>query len=154
MSTAKKEMPAGAALSPYDTAEFLRTPEQIAAYLEAVFADHGGDSRVIVAALGDAARAQGMLKIAEETGLNREGLYKTLSGKGNPSFDTVLKVMKAVGVELHPRKTRSRTDISTKRKRTPPTMAANDARKRRVVRDPETGEGAPVRQSRRMRKQA
>lgn len=102
MSSAKKEMPAGAALSPYDTVEFLRTPEQIAAYLEAVFEDYGDDSRVIVAALGDAARAQGMLKIADETGLNREGLYKTLSGKGNPSFDTVLKVMKAVGVELRP----------------------------------------------------
>lgn len=108
MSTAKKEMPDGAALAPYDTVEFLRTPEQIAAYLEAVFEDYGDDSRVIVAALGDAARAQGMLKIADETGLNREGLYKTLSGKGNPSFDTVLKVMKAVGVELRPKVRASR----------------------------------------------
>lgn len=103
MSTKKKDMPAGAALSPYDTAEFLRTPEEIAAYLEAVFEDYGGDSRVVVAALGDAAKAMGMQKVAQETGLNREGLYKALSGDANPSFDTVLKVMKAVGVELRPR---------------------------------------------------
>lgn len=103
MSTKKKDMPAGAALSPYDTAEFLRTPEEIAAYLEAVFEDYGDDSRVVVAALGDAAKAMGMQKVAHETGLNREGLYKALSGEANPSFDTVLKVMKAVGVELRPR---------------------------------------------------
>ncbi|MFZ5676104.1 MAG: DNA-binding protein [Pseudomonadota bacterium] len=57
MSTTDKDMPAGAALSPYDTAEFLRTPEEIAAYLEAVFEDYGDDRRVVVAALGDVAEA-------------------------------------------------------------------------------------------------
>lgn len=103
MSTTKKNMPAGAALSPYDTAEFLRNPEEIVAYLEAVFEDYGDDSRVVVAALGDVAKAMGMQKVAQVTGLNREGLYKALSGGANPSFDTVLKVMKAVGVELRPR---------------------------------------------------
>jgi probable addiction module antidote protein len=89
--------------SAYDTAEHLRTAAEIRAYLEAVFEEYGHDSRVVVAALGDVARAQGMQKIARETGLNREGLYQALSGKGNPSFDTVLKVMNAVGVELRPK---------------------------------------------------
>lgn len=103
MSTAKKEMPAGAALSPFDAADYLHTPEDVTLFLEAVLEDHDGDSRVIVKALGVAARALGMQKIAKKTGLNREGLYQALSGKGNPSFDTVLKVMNAVGVEFRPR---------------------------------------------------
>lgn len=103
MSTAKKTMPAGAALSAYDTAEFLRTPEEIAAYLEVVFEDYGDDPAMIAKALGNAARAQGMQKIAKATGLSREGLYQALSGKSNPSFDTILKVMNAVGIELRPR---------------------------------------------------
>jgi len=102
MSTAKNEMPAGAALSPFDAADYLLTPEDIAAFLEAVFEDCGGDTRVIVKALGAVARAKGMQHIAKVTGLSREGLYQALSGKGNPSFDTMLKVMGAVGVELRP----------------------------------------------------
>ena len=93
----------GKVAAPYDAAEFLRTPEEIAAYLEAIFDDYGDDARVVAKALGDVARAQGMQKIARETGLNREGLYQAFSGKGNPSFDTVLKVMRAVGVELRPK---------------------------------------------------
>ncbi len=103
--------------SPYDTAEFLRTPEDIEAYLEAIFEDYGDDSRVVIKALGDVARAQGMQKVAKATGLNREGLYKALSGTGNPSFETVSKVMAAVGMTLKPvrrvrmarRKAKSRT---------------------------------------------
>jgi probable addiction module antidote protein len=114
MSTTKNDMPAGAELSPYDTAEFLRTPEQIAAYLEVVFEDYGNDPAMIAKALGNAARAQGMQKIARETGLNREGLYQALSGKGNPSFDTVLKVMNAVGVELRPKAVTRRADLKAK----------------------------------------
>jgi probable addiction module antidote protein len=111
MSTAKKEMPAGAALSPFDAADYLHTPEDVTAFLEAVLEDYDGDSRVIVKALGVAARALGMQQIAKETGLNREGLYQALSGKGNPSFDTVLKVMNAVGVEFRPKLlTRRRPD--------------------------------------------
>lgn len=89
--------------APYDAAEFLDTPGARAAYLEAIFEDYGDDARVVAKALGDVARALGMQKIATETGLNREGLYQSLSGKGNPSFETVLKVMKAVGVELRPK---------------------------------------------------
>jgi probable addiction module antidote protein len=100
---------------PYDTAEHLRTPEEIKAYLEVIFEEYGDDSRVVVAALGDVARAQGMQQIAKETGLNREGLYQALSGKGNPSFDTVLKVMNAVGVELRPKAlSRGRVDLKAK----------------------------------------
>ncbi|MGE0241623.1 MAG: addiction module antidote protein [Parvibaculaceae bacterium] len=103
MSTTKREMPAGAALSPFDAADYLHSPQDVAIFLEAVLEDYDGDSRVIVKALGVAARALGMQKIAKETGLNREGLYQALSGKGNPSFDTVLKVMHAIGVELRPK---------------------------------------------------
>jgi len=118
MSTAKKEMPAGAALSPFDAADYLHTPEDVTAFLEAVLEDYDGDSRVIVKALGVAARALGMQKIAKETGLNREGLYQALSGKGNPSFDTVLKVMNAVGVEFRPKPiVRSSRPASSRRTR-------------------------------------
>ncbi len=103
MSTAKNEMPAGAALSPFDAADYLRTPEEIAVFLQAVFEDYDGDTRVIVKALGAVARAQGMPNVAKATGMTREGLYQALSGKGNPSFDTMIKVMDAVGVELRPK---------------------------------------------------
>lgn len=101
MSKKNKPLDPGMIASPYDTADLLHTPEDIEAYLEAIF-EETEDPRVIVKALGDVAKALGMQKIAKETGLNREGLYQALSGKGNPSFDTVLKVMKAVGVELRP----------------------------------------------------
>lgn len=89
--------------APYDTAEFLRTPQEIADYLETVFEEYGTDSRAVVRALGTAARAVGMQKIADATGLQRQGLYKSLSDEGNPSFDTILRVMNAVGVELRPK---------------------------------------------------
>lgn len=102
-AASKAGLDPGKVAAPYDAAEFLRTPEEIVAYLEAIFEDYGDDARVVAKALGDVARAQGMQKIARETGLNREGLYQAFSGKGNPSFDTVLKVMRAVGVELRPK---------------------------------------------------
>jgi probable addiction module antidote protein len=89
-------------LIPFDPARYLRTPAEITAYLEVVFEDYGHDYRTVVKALGDAARAQGMQKIAKVTGLSREGLYKSLSEEGNPSFETVLKVMGALGVKLKP----------------------------------------------------
>jgi probable addiction module antidote protein len=102
MSKANTEMPDGAALSPFDAAKYLRTPEEIATFLEAIFEDYDGDTRVIVKALGVVAKAQGMPNVAKATGMSREGLYQALSGKGNPSFDTMLKVMSAVGVVLRP----------------------------------------------------
>ncbi|MEE2715860.1 MAG: addiction module antidote protein [SAR324 cluster bacterium] len=83
---------------PYDSAEYLETEEDIAAYLEAVLED--GDPALITHALGVIARAKGMTQIARETGLGRESLYKALSPEGNPEFVTVLKVIQALGLKL------------------------------------------------------
>jgi probable addiction module antidote protein len=84
---------------PWDAAEYLKTEEDMAAYLEAALED--GDSALVAAALGDIARAKGMSQIARETGLGRESLYKALSPDGNPEFSTVLKVVRALGIRLH-----------------------------------------------------
>jgi len=83
---------------PYDTANYLETVEDIAGYLEAVLED--GDPELVVAALGDIARAKGMTQLARATGLGRESLYKALSAQGNPEFATVLKVVRALGMTL------------------------------------------------------
>ncbi len=85
----------------YDVAEHLRTPEEMAHYLDACMAEAGGDAAFIAKALGDIARAQGMARIARATGLSRESLYKALSGERVPSFDTILKVTQALGLRLH-----------------------------------------------------
>jgi probable addiction module antidote protein len=87
--------------TPYDVAEHLRTPEEMAAYLEACLEEAGGDAGFIAKALGDIARAKGMTQVARDAGLSRESLYKALSGERTPGFDTVLKVVKALGLELH-----------------------------------------------------
>lgn len=87
-------------LSKWDSSEFLETEEDIALYLEACFEEAGDDAAFIAKALGNVARARGMTKLAEETGLGRESLYKALSGEGNPSFATVLKVLHALGLRL------------------------------------------------------
>ena len=84
---------------PWDAADYLETQEDIVLYLEAAFED--GDPGLIAAALGDIARAKGMMKIAAKAGLGRESLYKALSPDGNPEFATVLKVMRALGLRLH-----------------------------------------------------
>ena len=83
----------------YDAAEFLRTPEDMAAYFEAALAE--GDPQIIASALGDIAKAQGMAQVAREAGLGRESLYKSLSPDGNPELATILKVVRALGLELH-----------------------------------------------------
>lgn len=85
----------------YDVAEHLRTPEEMAHYLDACMAEAGGDAAFIAKALGDIARAQGMAQVARATGLSRESLYKALSGERVPSFDTILKVTRALGLRLH-----------------------------------------------------
>jgi len=85
---------------PYDVAEHLRTPEEMAAYLDAWLTDAPEDSAGIARALGDVARAAGMTQLARDTGLSRESLYKALSDSGNPSLDTVLRVAKALGLRL------------------------------------------------------
>jgi probable addiction module antidote protein len=83
---------------PYDSAEYLKTEEDIANYLEAVF--EIGDPALVVHALGVVARAKGMSGIAKKAGLGRESLYKALSKGGNPKIDTVLKVVHALGLKL------------------------------------------------------
>jgi probable addiction module antidote protein len=85
----------------YDTAEYLKTDEEMALYLEACFEEAGDDAAFIVKALGNIARARGMSQLARDTGLAREGLYKALSENGNPEFATVMKVIKALGLKLH-----------------------------------------------------
>jgi probable addiction module antidote protein len=86
--------------SPWDVAEHLRTPEEMAAYLEACIEEADGDAAFIAKALGDIARAQGMTQVAKDSGLSRESLYKALSGERSPSFDTILKVVTALGLKL------------------------------------------------------
>jgi probable addiction module antidote protein len=83
---------------PYDTAEYLETAEDMAAYLEAALED--GDPSIVVKALGTIARARGMTQISRDTGLGRESLYKALSPEGNPEFATVMKVVRALGLKL------------------------------------------------------
>jgi probable addiction module antidote protein len=87
--------------TPYDVAEHLRTPEEMAAYLDAWLEEAPDDAAGIAKALGDIARAKGMTQVAKDAGLSRESLYRALSAGGNPSFATVLKVARALGVKLH-----------------------------------------------------
>ena len=86
--------------STYDVAEHLRTPEEMAAYLEACMDEAGDDAAFIAKALGDIARARGMSQVACDAGLSRESLYKALSGDRNPTLDTVLRVIRALGLKL------------------------------------------------------
>jgi len=83
----------------WDPAEHLVTEEDMAAYLEAALQE--GDAALIASALGDIARAKGMSQIARDTGLGRESLYKALSAGGNPEFATIMKVITALGLQLH-----------------------------------------------------
>ena len=87
--------------TPYDVADHLRTQEEMAAYLEACLEEAHGDAAFIAKALGDIARAKGMTQVARDAGLSRESLYKALSGDRAPGFDTILKVMGALGLKLH-----------------------------------------------------
>ncbi len=87
--------------SRYDVAEHLRTPEDMAAYLEACMDEADGDAAFIAKALGDIARAKGMSQVARDAGVSRESLYKALSGERTPNFDTILKVVAALGLRLH-----------------------------------------------------
>lgn len=87
--------------SRYDVAEHLRSPKEMAAYFEACIEEAGDDAAFIAKALGDIARAKGMSQVARDAGLSRESLYKALSGERSPGFDTILKVMHALGLKLH-----------------------------------------------------
>ncbi len=83
----------------WDVSEHLKTEEDMVAYLEAALAEN--DPALIVAVLGDIARAKGMAQIAKQAGLGRESLYKALSPEGNPEFATVMKVVSALGLRFH-----------------------------------------------------
>lgn len=83
----------------FDAVDYLKSDQDCAEYLSAALED--GEPALIAAALGDVARARGMTQVAREAGLTREGLYKALSEQGNPSFATVLKVLRALGMQIH-----------------------------------------------------
>jgi probable addiction module antidote protein len=85
--------------TPWDPADHLDTEEDMAAYLEAALKE--GDPALVAAALGDIARAKGMTQVAREAGLGRESLYKALSPGGNPEFATIMRVVAALGLQLH-----------------------------------------------------
>lgn len=85
-------------LQDFDMAEHLRSEEEIHLYLNEVLKENDVD--LILSALGDIAKARNMSQLAKEVGVSREGLYKAFSGKGNPTFSTVLKVMKALNLSL------------------------------------------------------
>lgn len=87
--------------SKYDVAEHLRTPEEMAAYFDACLEEANGDAAFIAKSLGDIARAKGMPQVALDSGLSRESLYKALSGERSPDFNTILKVIAALGLRLH-----------------------------------------------------
>lgn len=99
--TARKNAKSKTKTIPYDVAEQLRTPDEMAAYLDAWLEEAPEDTAGITRALGDIARAKGMTQVARDAGLSRESLYRALSADGNPSFATVLKVATALGVRLH-----------------------------------------------------
>jgi probable addiction module antidote protein len=84
----------------WDAADYLKTDEDMALYLDACLDEDPGDGSLVRAALNDIARARGMTQLARDTGLTREGLYKALSVSGNPEFSTMLKVIKALRIKL------------------------------------------------------
>jgi probable addiction module antidote protein len=106
---------------PWDVAEFLETPEDMAAFLDACIEEADGDAAFIAKALGDIARAKGMSEIARESGLSRESLYKALSGERSPDFQTILKVVEAIGLSL-------RTQVRKPRARQPQRVTARARR--------------------------
>jgi probable addiction module antidote protein len=87
-------------LTRFDAADHLKTAKDCTAYLRAVVEEADGDEKLIAAALGNIARARGMMEVARKSGLAREALYRALSPDGNPSFATVLKVSKALGLQV------------------------------------------------------
>lgn len=88
------------AFTTWDAAEHLRTREDARLYLEACAEEDPGDGSLIRAALNDIARAGNMSRLARDAGMSREGLYKALSEDGNPSFATVMRIARALGLQL------------------------------------------------------
>ena len=88
-------------IKPLDAADYLQSDEDCALYLQTCLEEAPGDAALFAKALGDVARARGMMQLARDTGMSREGLYKALGENGNPSFATVMKVLDALGLKLH-----------------------------------------------------
>ena len=84
----------------YDPLNYLNDEEDYRLALKAAIEEDPGDGTLVAATLGDIAKAKGMSFVAQEAGLSRESLYKALSGKGNPEFATILKVTKALGLQI------------------------------------------------------
>lgn len=91
-------MSASNKLTKWDSAEYLKTEEDVINYIEACLEEN--DPQLIPHALGVIARAKGMTQLAKDTGITREGLYKALSVEGNPEFSTMMKVFKGLGLKL------------------------------------------------------
>ncbi len=87
-------------VSRFDAADYLSDMETAAAYLEAAIDEGGDDPAVIAAALGAIARSGNLSELSRRTGMSREGLYKALSAEGNPSFATIVKVARALGLSI------------------------------------------------------
>ena len=84
----------------WDATEHLRTEEDVRLYLEACAEEDPGDGSLIRAALNDIARARNMSRLARDAGMTREGLYKALSENGNPTFATVMRIARALGMRV------------------------------------------------------
>jgi probable addiction module antidote protein len=115
---------------PYDSARFLDSDEAIAAYLTDALEE--GDPAAIRHALGVVARARGMTQIARDVGMTREGLYKALGDQGNPAFDTVARVLRALGLRLRVQPQPRARQLTASRSRQ---TAASRASRRRLHAD-------------------
>ena len=87
-------------IRPFEAADYLQSDEDCAQYLQACIDEAPEDAASFAKAVGDIARARGMMQLARDTGITREGLYKALGEQGNPSFATVVKVMHALGLRF------------------------------------------------------
>lgn len=87
-------------LKTFNPLDYLKTEKDFQLALKAAYEEDPGDGSLIAATLGDIAKARGMTQLAQETGLSRESLYRSLSGKGNPEFATIIKVSRALGVRV------------------------------------------------------
>lgn len=88
-------------IKPFEAADYLQTDEDCVQYLQACMDEAPEDAALFTKAVGDIARARGMMQLARDTGITREGLYKALGEQGNPSFATVIKVMHALGLQFN-----------------------------------------------------
>ena len=85
----------------FDATDYLQSDEDCARYLQACIDEAPDDAALFAKAIGDVARSRGMMQLARDTGITREGLYKALGEQGNPSFATVVKVMHALGLQFN-----------------------------------------------------